>query len=48
VARADRRLEVAVVPGKIHGLTSVDTQEATLAAVERWVITTLRDRAQHA
>jgi len=48
VARAGRRLEVAVVPGKIHGLTSVDTQEATLAAVERWVITTLRDRAPQA
>jgi alpha/beta superfamily hydrolase len=43
-------LEVTVVPGRIHGLTSVDTQEAALAAVERWVVTTLlrRDRAQQA
>ncbi len=38
IARAGPRLEVAVVPGKIHGLTSIDTQEATIAAIERWVV----------
>jgi pimeloyl-ACP methyl ester carboxylesterase len=38
IANAGPRLEVEVVPGKIHGLTSVATQEATLAAVERWVV----------
>ncbi len=50
VTRAGPRLEVAVVPGKIHGLTSVDTQDATLTAVERWVAATLlrRDRAEQA
>ena len=26
------------MPGKIHGLTSIATQEATLAVVERWVV----------
>ena len=38
VAGAGPLLEVEVVPGKIHGLTSVATQEATLAVVERWVV----------
>ena len=30
-------MTVAVVPGRVHGLTSVDTQEATLDAIEGWV-----------
>jgi hypothetical protein len=41
VNRAGARLEVRVVPGKIHGLTSIETQEATLDAVEDWVHATV-------
>jgi pimeloyl-ACP methyl ester carboxylesterase len=41
VTRAGARLELRVVPGKIHGLTSIETQEATLDAVEDWVHATL-------
>ncbi|HWM21868.1 MAG TPA: alpha/beta fold hydrolase [Ilumatobacteraceae bacterium] len=41
VTRAGTRLELRVVPGKIHGLTSIETQEATLDAVEDWVHATL-------
>jgi pimeloyl-ACP methyl ester carboxylesterase len=37
LAKGGDRLEVAVVPGRIHGLTSMATQDATLAAVEVWV-----------
>jgi alpha/beta superfamily hydrolase len=37
LARAGGRVEVTVVPGRIHGLTSIATQDATLAAVEQWV-----------
>jgi len=48
VARAGARLELRVVPGKIHGLTSIETQEATLDAVEHWVHTTLLSGAPRA
>jgi dienelactone hydrolase len=37
ITRAGARVEVTVVPGRIHGLTSIATQDATLAAVETWV-----------
>ena len=51
VARAGSLLERRVVPGKIHGLTSIETQEATLDAVEDWVVATLlagARRTEHA
>jgi hypothetical protein len=35
--RAGDRVTVAVVPGRVHGLTSVATQEATLDTIEGWV-----------
>ena len=41
VARAGTRIQLRIVPGKIHGLTRIETQEATLDAVEDWVVTTL-------
>jgi predicted alpha/beta hydrolase len=34
---AGQQIALRVVPGKIHGLTSIATQEATLDAVEDWV-----------
>jgi alpha-beta hydrolase superfamily lysophospholipase len=39
VAAAGPLVERVTVPGRIHGLTSVATQEATLDEVERWVLT---------
>jgi hypothetical protein len=35
--RAGSLVEVAVVTGRVHGLASVETQEAVLAVVERWI-----------
>jgi pimeloyl-ACP methyl ester carboxylesterase len=35
--RAGDLVTIAVVPGRVHGLTSVATQEATLDAIEGWV-----------
>ncbi|MET0146499.1 MAG: alpha/beta fold hydrolase [Ilumatobacteraceae bacterium] len=37
VDRAGAALQVRTVPGRIHGQTSVETQQATLDAVEDWV-----------
>ena len=34
--RAGGRVTVAFVPGRVHGLTSVETQQAMTAAVEAW------------
>jgi pimeloyl-ACP methyl ester carboxylesterase len=33
---AGSQVRVVTVPGRVHGFTSVPTQEASLAAVERW------------
>ena len=39
VAAAGPLVERVTVPGRIHGLTSIATQQATLDEVERWVLT---------
>jgi len=36
--RAGDLVTIAVVPGRVHGLTSVATQQATLDAIEEWVL----------
>jgi len=46
IATAGPLLEVEVVPGKIHGLTSIATQEATLAVIERWVVASVLPAAR--
>ncbi len=42
VDRGQASLRLCTVPGRIHGQTSVATQQATLDAVEDWVRSTLR------
>ena len=38
--RAGPRVSVAVVPGRVHGLTSVATQDAALDAIDAWAADT--------
>ena len=45
LAEAGGLVEVTVVPGRVHGLTSVETQEAMIAAVEAWAASTFGRRA---
>ena len=41
LASAGAQVRVVTVPGRVHGFTSVPTQEASLAAVELWARETL-------
>jgi alpha-beta hydrolase superfamily lysophospholipase len=45
LAQAGDLVTVTTVPGRVHGLTSVETQQAMIAAVEAWAGSTYGPRA---